>query len=872
MEKRKGKGFTLLEILLVIAAIGILASIVIVAINPLRQIGKAENAARLSGINTIQKALDQYYIANGSYPEGIIEGDYTEICETGDEPGGSTITNCEGKIDLRSLVPIYIAAIPSDPKGGGYRIAINPANNGVSLYADQAVLGETIEQNPIILTSGNRDVKFNTGTGFTGGVPYQTYIQPNDGKIIVVGVFASYKGDTANNIIRLNSDGSRDTSFNIGEGFSGGSVWTLNVQTDGKILVGGNFTAYQGVSANYIIRLNSDGSRDTSFNMGTGFNKEVLAIAIQDDGQILVGADFTEYNGVEVNRIIRLNSNGSIDTSFDIGTGFNSSVTSISIYQNKVIVGGNFTLYNDVSANRIVRLNSDGSRDSGFSISTAFNAGVRGMSINGTGQILLVGVFTTYQGVGANRIIRLNSDGSRDTNFNIGTGFDLSARSIILQSNGAIIIGGEFTTYQGAGANRIIRLNSDGSRDTNFDIGTGFNRGVLSASIQNDNQVILGGQFTTYQESKVNNIVRLDTNGVMDNSFDTGIGFSNIVYDITISSTDGKLKIGGGFVNYNGENANYMVGLNSDGSRDTGFNIGTGFNERVFRLEYQSDNKILVGGAFSLYNDQSANKIIRLNSDGSRDASFNIGTGFNSGAITSIDIQDDGKILLVGGTFSKYKGVDANRIIRLDSDGTRDTSFDMGTGFDNTVWDLSLQDNDNIVVVGNFTEYDGVNANRIIRLNSDGSIDTSFVMGTGFNNVVRDLEIQDNGKILVGGDFTEYDGVNANRIIRLNSDGSIDTSFNIGTGFNSFIFSIDIDTSDRIIIGGDFTEYQGTGANKIIRLNNNGTRDSSFNIGIGFNNRVFISKFDPEGNLVVGGAFNSYNGSQNKNLLVKLIK
>jgi len=200
MNKRN-QGFTLLEILLVIAAIGILASIVIVAINPLKQIGKTRNAARYSNINTIQKALDQYYIANGRYPEGILT-EYQEICVDGD------ITEC---VDLNELVPTYIAEIPKDPQGGGYKIAINSDNSKVSLVADKASLEQEIAVNPIILNAGSQDPSFNISSGIISG-------------------------------------------------FAGGGVWTTVNQSDGKVLVGGHFTTYKGVSANKIIRLNSDGS------------------------------------------------------------------------------------------------------------------------------------------------------------------------------------------------------------------------------------------------------------------------------------------------------------------------------------------------------------------------------------------------------------------------------------------------------------------------------------------------------------------------------------------------------------------------------------------------------------------------------------
>ena len=78
----------------------------------------------------------------------------------------------------------------------------------------------------------------------------------------------------------------------------------------------------------------------------------------------------------------------------------------------------------------------------------------------------------------------------------------------------------------------------------------------------------------------------------------------------------------------------------------------------------------------------------------------------------------------------------------------------------------------------------------------------TFDIGTGFDNTVRVIDIQPDGKILVGGDFTKYNGTSRNRIVRLNSNGSIDTSFNIGTGFNDDVWTIDIQPDGKILVGG----------------------------------------------------------------------
>jgi prepilin-type N-terminal cleavage/methylation domain-containing protein len=134
-KKRANKGFTLLEILLVIAAIGILAAIVLVAINPNRQLAQVRDAQRRSDINTIYKALEQYLIDTGSYPNSV-NSNFKEICNTGNKTTTDTLdptTLCDNKADLRVLVPTYLAAIPSDPSGGVYRLGIN-SNNKIAVY------------------------------------------------------------------------------------------------------------------------------------------------------------------------------------------------------------------------------------------------------------------------------------------------------------------------------------------------------------------------------------------------------------------------------------------------------------------------------------------------------------------------------------------------------------------------------------------------------------------------------------------------------------------------------------------------------------------------------------------------------------------
>ena len=213
------------------------------------------------------------------------------------------------------------------------------------------------------ITTGDIDNTFNIGTGFTGYVKTIT-LQP-DGKILVGGSFSTYSGVTSNKIIRLNTGGTIDNTFTIGTGFTGSSIYSIELQPDGKILAGGSFTSYSGVTSNGIIRLNTGGTIDNTFNIGDGFNGDVFSIELQPDGKILVGGSFSTYSGVTSNCIVRLNTNGTIDnnTTFNVSGGFfgdpiiGTNIYTITLQKNgKILVGGDFTEYNTLNFNKIIRL------------------------------------------------------------------------------------------------------------------------------------------------------------------------------------------------------------------------------------------------------------------------------------------------------------------------------------------------------------------------------------------------------------------------------------------------------------------------------------------------------------------------------------
>jgi hypothetical protein len=371
--------------------------------------------------------------------------------------------------------------------------------------------------------------------------------------------------------------------------------------------------------------------------------------------------------------------------------------------------------------------------------------------------------------------------------------------------------------------------------DYTFVVGKGLipssNYSITSITEQSDGKYLFGGFFSGYNENVSYGIFRTSSNGVIDRTFVSGSGFSGSTFlnmrVLQMSQLyDGNLLCVGYFTHYSGQNVNRIVKLNLDGSIDNSFNTGTGFNDAALTFVVQSNNKIVLIGNFTQYNGNPCNSICRINSDGSFDSTFNIGSGF--GAIPSGIVMLDNDSMIIVGAFSTYNGNSYNKIIKLNSDGTVDGSFNVGSGFGGgvgttTVSRIMLSKTGDIFVSGRFTTYNGTTISRnIAKLDSNGNVDLTFSTncGTGLpsSNFAVLIETQD-GKILVTlSPTTTFNGVDYNGIFRMNSDGTIDTSFVSGTGVNDSIDSVYIDETNRYILGGQFTNYKGTNYNGLIRL------------------------------------------------------
>ncbi len=337
---------------------------------------------------------------------------------------------------------------------------------------------------------------------------------------------------------------------------------------------------------------------------------------------------------------------------------------------------------------------------------------------------------------------------------------------------------------------------------------------VFTIQEQND-KIIIGGMFTQYNGTSISKIARLNQDGSLDSSFDIGLGFNNTVINLFIQS-DNKILVSGFFTQYNGTSISKIARLNQDGSLDTTFNPGTGPNDYIHFITQQTDGKILVCGRFSDFNGTPINNIARLNQDGSLDSSFTPGTGPNQ-FVEKMIITSNNKIIIIG-SFSMYNGTDRNRIARLNSNGTLDTSFDSGIGTNGTIVNMTLQSDGKIIISGLFTSVNGITRNRIARLNSNGSHDISFNPGTGANDIIRTIRIQDDEKIMIAGNFNSINGILRPKVARLNANGSLDINFAPNSGINGEVWSMLLQPNGMLFLGGLFSEYSNQTYGGIVRI------------------------------------------------------
>lgn len=417
-----------------------------------------------------------------------------------------------------------------------------------------------------------------------------------------------------------------------------------------------------------------------------------------------------------------------------------------------------------------------------------------------------------------------------------------------------------------------FRVDGPMSVDQTFPSVRGANNTIQNILPLDGGQYLIVGDFTNYDNANIdggiNRVARINGDGTLDHNFEYGKllggGFSGSPSTVSAAASvsGGKYLVAGGFASYdNYAYVNSIALLNQDGSLDTmtvslpsGDTMEVsalkgGISGSINTLHVQSDGKILVTGLFryyvslnhslttvsgrdSLHLDSTiVNYIARLNADGSLDTTYNYdltnhrGNVSVDGVITSSLLQSDGKLIIVG-NFTKYNGQAANKIARLNPDGSLDNTFESGAGADQAIYDISVQPDGKYIIAGTFNSYNHQAANRIARINPNGSIDPSFAVGLGPDGVVTKTSVLPQGQVLVSGIFVNFDNIVRNGFVVLNANGTINDQYNTNGGLttnaNSFagVISgfIQLPAEKAFLAIGSFTQFDGYSCNRIMKI------------------------------------------------------
>ncbi|MBD3581179.1 T9SS type A sorting domain-containing protein [Flavobacterium selenitireducens] len=568
-------------------------------------------------------------------------------------------------------------------------------------------------------------------------------------------------------------------------------------QNDGKILLYGTLKSVNGTLSRGMARLNADGSLDTSFSVGTGFNHYVHSVKQMSNGKYIVVGRFTAYNGVGKYKILRLNADGSLDTTFhspvtigtggNVNTGFDHEIRNVAVQADgKVITTGGIYYLNGTLYSGVIRLNQNGTRDTSFVIPVQYKSVLfDNITILPTGAILI------NAGVG---ILKLTTTGALDPTFlhNINfkqTGATAGDRKMYELADGKILYNRTYTSNSGITRMFIHRLLANGTMDMTFNPSNAGNGGIYgtysavpysggSAAALSDGRLLIWGRNTSFNDQSCGNVAKLTEQGELDPSFslDTQLTFTNgASLTKIIEQSGGKIVVMSNAQRTATDGPPIplpVMRLSSDGMLDPTFNFT--FANTSTKLVSTSGDKLLASGTGSGFEQPAPSsggyRILRFNADGSPDAGFNC-PWIPADAGLRILGEVNGKIYLVElSTFVTYY----NRIHRLDSEtGALDTTFPF------TVCQTAFLQPDGKLLVKQGVSGAGP---MFRRLNGDGTLDPSFHQSPVSHYTV--FACLENGKTIlelpVGTSVTlpsAFDGHVTQGIVVLDENGNFEQTF-----------------------------------------------------------------------------------------------
>jgi uncharacterized delta-60 repeat protein len=551
---------------------------------------------------------------------------------------------------------------------------------------------------------GSLDTGFSSvavGSGSPNFTILSAFLLAPDGKFYIASnTFAPFL--TTATLRRRNADGTADGTWTTPSFLPQTSflVNGLALQSDGGLLVSGDFSSVNGVAKADLVRILPAGNVDLNFTAPSFLSNG--EIHLLSNGKILLSAR-TDANGAT--RIYRLDSDGGLDGSFTMDAQVTNQLNTLVLDASERIV-----FFGNLSTEiRLVRLMTDGSLDVSFNPDIALFGRIHAVVRQSDGKVIAAGEFTRFNGVSRLSIVRTNVDGSLDLLYDTGTGFDLPPKKMLLQSDGKLIAIGGFSSFNGTPVPGIVRLLTNGNIDPTFAVTPNFGGQILGFTLQSDGKVLVAGNFASINGVSRPGVARINDDGSVDAGFNALLGGTPTVNDVVVQ-TDGKIVIGGGFNGVQGFNRANFVRLDTSGTLDQGFNPSVG---GVGGVWLTSDGKFLISG---LGGDSIT--LQRRNADGSLDGTFAAQTfiGDNSQSwIDAVLIQSDGS-LIVGGSYFTVGSVARRGIVRLTPTGSVDPLF-LPHSADGRVRTVIDGGNGKVLVGGDFSRLESSTRAGLARLN-----------------------------------------------------------------------------------------------------------------------------------------------------------
>jgi uncharacterized delta-60 repeat protein len=692
----------------------------------------------------------------------------------------------------------------------------------------------------------------------------------SDRSVVVGGSFSNLGVRKANNLVRFSSNGVPDSSFSPNPDGAVRSILSIPLRT--KIPVYSNRLSW----------INADGSAKSGASYAAlgKINGTINSSLVLSDGRSLLGGDFTVPGYGDLQNLILLNADGSIDTTFRPQP--NSTVYAIMLdSQNRLLIGGAFTTIGNISIKYLARVSLTGNVDTTFT-TLAFSADIRSLvleKVDSEYKVLVGGSFTSITSGSTSTtreyLARISLDGALDTSFSPTP--DGMIYTMGLQSDGKILIGGAFTSLTPNGSlssttrRYFARLNSDGTLDANYN--PSFNGGIYSHILLSDGKVIVGGAFTALQPNDATestsrlHLAKLNTDGTLDTTYVPEV---DAMISVTALCPDASsILIGGYFENVGGIEQRYLARIKSDGTLDKTYtpiidiapNIlpmypdGSTIPANTHKFT-ECDRAFLVGGDFAKVSTASHPYLALINTRGQAFAAFG---AIPDGAVNAAIRQVDGKVI-IGGAFSHVSGKARKSVARMDEAGTLD---DLSVDMDGTVNAMAVQSDGRFIIAGTFTKVASVARAGIARLNSNGTLDTSF--NPGVNGTVNAIKVELDGRIYVGGAFTTIAGSSQQYLARLSATGNLDSSFSATP--DGEVKTLNTMTDGRVVIGGAFTKIGSVSRTGFAILGNTGALADSEDLAA--NGTINSLGITSDGRCFVGGSFTKFNG-RNDFLIARL--